>query len=83
MYQRGVIAFDLEFKGDVEEFFDCKQDKTTPEILDLAIRGHKAALLKIIDFFIFSGVRPLVFDAKCRAIQALRRRACRLFFLSF
>ena len=51
MYQRGVIAFDLEFKGDVEEFFDCKQDKTTPEILDLAIRGHKAALLKIIDFY--------------------------------
>lgn len=49
MYQRGVIAFDLEFKGDVEEFFDCKRDKTTFEMLELAIRGHKAALLKMID----------------------------------
>lgn len=51
MYQRGVVAFDLEFKSDVDEFFDCKRDKTTFEMLSLAIRGHKAALLKMIEIY--------------------------------
>ena len=51
LYKRGIVAFDLEMSGDLEETFPSKKDKSTKEALDLAIKGHEAALLKMIKVF--------------------------------
>ena len=50
LYKRGIVAFDLEMSGDLETTFPSKKDKSTPEALALAIKGHKAALLKMLEF---------------------------------
>ena len=51
LYKRGVIAYDLEMSEDLSELFPSKKDKSTPEMLSLATRGHKAALLKMLELF--------------------------------
>ena len=52
MYDKNVIAFDLEISKDYEDMLlRCKTDTTTVETLDFATRGHKNALIKILEYF--------------------------------
>lgn len=50
LYKRGIPAFDIEMSQDLTDLAICKKDVSTPQMLNKAIRGHKAALLKIINF---------------------------------
>jgi g-D-glutamyl-meso-diaminopimelate peptidase len=50
LYKRGIPAFDIEMSGDLEQMFPSKKDKSTPEALALATQGHKAAILKMLQF---------------------------------
>ena len=51
LYKRGIYAFDIEMNSDLEHLFNCRRDNSTKEALDLAINGHKASILNIINFF--------------------------------
>lgn len=50
LYKRGIPAFDIEMSGDLEEMFPSKKDKSTPDAIALATKGHKAAILKMLEF---------------------------------
>ena len=50
LYKRGIVAFDLEMSEDLHDVFPSKKDKSTPEALALAIKGHKAALLEMLRY---------------------------------
>jgi len=50
MYRKhGIPAFDLEISGDLDMLMDCKRDQTTPEMVDIARRGHKDGLIKMLE----------------------------------
>ncbi len=51
LYKRGITAYDLEMSMDLTELTPCKYDKSTFEMLCTAIKGHKAALLRMISLY--------------------------------
>lgn len=51
-YAKGIPAFDLEICLDYEDMLNrCRTDTTTVETLEFATRGHKNALIKILEYF--------------------------------
>ena len=51
LYNKGVIAFDVELSFTIEDFLVCRYDKTTPKILQKCILGHTGGIKKVIEYF--------------------------------
>ena len=39
----------VEISGDLDMLMDCKRDQTTPEMVEIAVRGHKAGLICMLE----------------------------------
>lgn len=54
-YMQGIPAFDIEGHFDdlpidnYPEFEGCKEDRTTPEMIELCSRGHESAMRKVME----------------------------------
>jgi hypothetical protein len=51
LHIRGTICFDMEMSADLPTLATAKKDKSTYKMLLSVVAGHKAGLLRMVDYF--------------------------------